>query len=60
MPPAAVRPNGPPKPPPGPAVGQTGFDTNGNRMTYNGVAWVMEQQAVSTVVTQPLKVEIVK
>jgi len=59
MPPAAVKPNKP-MPPPGPAVGQMGYDANGNRMTYNGVAWVMEQQAVGTVVTQPLKVEIIK
>lgn len=59
MPPAPVRPSKP-APPPGPAVGQTGYDTNGNRMTFNGAAWVMEQSAAAAVITQPLKMENIK
>jgi hypothetical protein len=53
MPPAAVRPSKPVAPA-GPAVGQLGYDTNGNRMVYNGAAWVAEQQAAG-VITQPYK-----
>jgi hypothetical protein len=49
MPPAAVKPSKP-SPPPGPEIGQQGYDTNGNRMVFNGAAWVP-----AVVVTQPLK-----
>jgi len=53
MPPAPIKPNKP-APPPGPAIGQIGYDPSGNRMIYNGAAWVAEAQAVG-VVTHPLK-----
>jgi hypothetical protein len=54
MPPAAVKPNSAPRPPPGPAIGQLGYDTSGNRMQYNGAAWVSMETA-GAVVTHPLK-----
>jgi hypothetical protein len=53
MPPAKVMPSKP-LPPPGPAIGQMGYDTNGNRMIYNGATWIPET-AAAAVVTQPLR-----